>query len=65
MSELDKLDNFIKTQTQAMEIMLAEIKGFKEHAVEVLADQLWDDKNTLEEARAEARELLGIKEGEK
>lgn len=36
--------------------------SLKAHAIEVLADQLWDNKNTLDEARAEARALLGWEE---
>jgi hypothetical protein len=84
MSELNKLENFIKTHTESMEIMHAEIKEFKDHAVEVLADKLhqigttnaylagtrymeydlWEmaTEETKDKYRAEARELLGIKE---
>lgn len=53
--------------------MTVEMMDFKDHAVEVLAGEIagrscavgFDSaKKIMEKARAEARELLGIKEGE-
>ena len=45
----------------------AQIKTFEAHAVEVLADYIWSNDEqdryaTLDEARAEARALLGWEE---
>lgn len=72
MIEQEKLENYLEAHLETAKVIkamaqeIATLREFKAHAVEVLASMIFQRKKILrfseEEARAEARALLGWEE---